>query len=161
MSIMLFNPTNEKFEMQYAGRMLYLPAGEKLKVEDACGKHLLNAFSVRGLCSLEFGDDEQTVIAEGQRRNMEFKKQLVMRHNYRNVQRKQQGLAWTAPSATVKSYAAELNIALDEPYAEQGKSNDRVLALEAQVMELTRLLATFMSGGGMEVQVANKKEKSK
>ena len=54
MSMMLFNPTSEQFEMQYGGKTILLGSGAKLKVEDAAAKHLLNAFTPRGLCSLEF-----------------------------------------------------------------------------------------------------------
>ena len=65
MSMMIYNPTSETFEMQYGGKTMFLEGGEKLKVEDAAAHHLLNAFTPRGLCVLEFGDKEEVIGADG------------------------------------------------------------------------------------------------
>jgi len=144
--ILLFNPTNEDFDtMMFGGRGVPLPAGQRIEVEDSCGKHLLNNYGVRGLCTLKYGDDEAVVAEDGKRRNLEFKKKMVGQHNYRNQVRKQQGLAYTPPSMQVTSYAAELGIGMDEPYAAREKEHDRLAVLENTVSSLTKMMEMFMS----------------
>ena len=145
MSMMLFNPTNESLDMMYAGRGIVLDPGEKLKVEDAAGRHLLNAFAPRGLCALEFGDDEGAAAEGGRERNLEFKKRMVMNHNQGNVARKQQGLSYRTPIKAVKEYAKELGLTLDEPYAVRDKEHDRLAVLENTVSSMAKMMEMFMS----------------
>lgn len=145
MSITLFNPTNEDFSMMFGGRGYVVPAGGKLKVEDACGKHLLNSHAPRGLCALEFGDDENVVATQGRDRNLEFKKHQVMNHNQSNIARRQQGLPFRMPNDVIKAYAKELHITLEEPYTPQSKGDDRVAALEAMVADLTKTIGILIS----------------
>lgn len=132
MSIMLFNPTNEKFEMQYAGLTVFMEPEEKKKVSDACGKHLLNSFGPRGLTSLEYGCDEEKIAKDAVARNFEFKKKQVMEYNQRNEARKQQKMSFLSPTETVKRYSLELGIELDELYTlkDEEKSEMRRLAIE-------------------------------
>lgn len=136
MSIILFNPTNERFEMVYSGRGIFLEAGGKLKVEDNCGKHLLSIFGIRGLTSLEFGDDEDKIAADAKGRNDDFKRKMVMDYNVRNAQRKQQGMAYLIPTKEVKNYSSELGLALDEPYAVRDLENERMAVLKKENDEL-------------------------
>ena len=135
MSIMLYNPTNEVFEMMFSGKTIFLNPGEKLKVDESCGKHLLNGFTPRGLCSLEHGDNEEEVGKDGKLRNQNFKKRMVMDHNQRNVIRKQQGLSYIEPTKKIQEYSNELGIGLDEPYAIRDKEKDRLLMLEKENQE--------------------------
>ncbi len=119
--IILFNPTNETLNMMYAGVAIVMePSPEKthkMQVEDACGKHLLNAFAQRGLCQLIFGDDEKTVAQAGISRNLEFKKLQIIRYNANNEQRKMAGLGYMPPTKELKRYSVELGIGLLEPYS--------------------------------------------
>jgi hypothetical protein len=135
MSIVLFNPTNEDFEMMFGGKSLFLNHGEKMKVDDACGRHLLNGFTARGIAVLEFSEDSDYLTKtteDGIRRNLAFKKNMVMQHNHRNVVRKQQGMSYMEPTPAVRKYAAELGITLDEPYATRDKENERMAVLESE-----------------------------
>lgn len=145
MSIMLLNPTNENFdEMMWGGRGFPLPSGEKMKVDDACGNHLLNAYGPKGLCSLEFGDQEETVAELGRKRNMSFKKRQISVHNQSNIARRQQGLPFRIPSPTIIKYAEELGVTLEEPYTPQSKGDGRISALEDTVASLTRMVSAFI-----------------
>jgi hypothetical protein len=100
---------------------------------------------VRELCSLRYGDDEKAVAEEGVLRNVEFKKRIVTQHNYRNVVRKQQGLAYSPPSKEIRAYAEELGIPLDEPYAAREKEHDRLAVLENTVSNLSSMMQMFMA----------------
>ena len=146
MSMMLYNPTSETFEMQYGGKTMFLEGGAKLKVEDAAAHHLLNAFTPRGLCSLEFGDEEEVIGADGIQRNLEFRKRMVMQHNHRNVVRKQQGLSYMEPSEYIKQAALDLAIDLDQPYAPKDKEQSRIHDLEGQISTLTSLVNKLLAG---------------
>lgn len=119
--ITLFNPTNETLSMMFAGITYVMEPprapSHKLQVEDACGKHLLNAFAQRGLCQLVFGDSEELVARDGISRNLEFKKTQIMRYNSNNEQRKMQGLGYMPPTKELKRYSVELAIGLLEPYS--------------------------------------------
>jgi hypothetical protein len=157
MSMMLFNPTNESFDMMYAGRGIVLDPGEKLKVEDAAGRHLLNAFAPRGLCALEFGDDEAIASEGGRERNLEFKKRMVMNHNQGNVARKQQGLSYRTPIKVVREYAKELGLTLDEPYAVRDKEHDRLAVLENTVDNLTKMMTRFLEKSMSDEEAPAKK----
>jgi hypothetical protein len=138
---MIYNPTNETFEMMFGGKTIFLPAGEKLKVEDSCGRHLLNGFTTRGLAVLDFDSNIEEVTTDGKARNMAFKKRMVMEHNHRNVVRKQQGLSYTEPTKILRQYAEELGITLDEPYAVRDKEHDRLVLLERENQDLRKSIA--------------------
>lgn len=148
MSIMLYNPTNEDFDnMMWGGKGMPLKAGQKMQVEDACARHLLNGYTSRGLSILEFSEDPdylKKVTADGIRRNMAFKKNMVMRHNERNAQRKTAGQSFLEPSPHILRYAKELGIALDEPFASRDKENERMAVLEHELMEQKRANAALM-----------------
>lgn len=107
--------------MMYGGISIIMeppPApSHKMNVEDPTGRHLLNAFAARGLCSLIFGDDEKIVGAQGIERNLEFKKTQIVRYNTQNEQRKMSGMGYLPPTETAKQYAFELGIKLLEPYS--------------------------------------------
>jgi hypothetical protein len=147
--MMLFNPTNEDFgDMMFGGRGYPLKAGEKIKVDDACGRHLINAYSVRGLCSLEYGDEEGAIAEAGIKRNLEFKKRLINQHNQSNISRRQQGLPYRPPTAQLRKYSEEMNIVLEEPYTPQkivGADGDRMALLEQTVANLSNMMTLFMS----------------
>jgi len=148
MSIMLFNPTNEDFaDMMFGGRGLPLAAGQKMKVEDAAGKHLLNAYTTRGLCILDFGDDENIIAEQGCARNLAFKKRHVSQHNQSNIARRQQGLPYRLPGTQAKQYAEELDLVLEEPYAPKGggEGEMKIAALEATVASLSKMMEMMMS----------------
>ena len=144
MSIIIYNPTNETFEMTYGGRTLFLGPNEKAKVEDAAGHHLLNGFTARGLCSLEFGDDEAVVKEQGMARNKAFRTRMVGEHNHRNLQRKQVGLAYLEPTSYIVEAAKDLGLELDQPYAQRDAEKDRLLILEKENRDLKADLADAM-----------------
>lgn len=118
MSKLLWNPTNEELNHQYSGITYFFAPGEKKKVNDNCGKHLLHNLDARGLTVLEFDDngkvDEEKVKADALARNKAFKARMVSEFNQRNETRKQVGLAYLAPTDKIKEYAIELGLGLLE-----------------------------------------------
>ena len=53
MGMVVLNPTNEDFDMQYAGISFTIKSGEKRTLSSAAANHILNAFTQRGLCYLQ------------------------------------------------------------------------------------------------------------
>jgi len=151
MGIMLYNPTNERFEMQFGGVSMTMKPNAKLEVEDACGNHLLNAFGQRGLCKLFYDCDEKKIKEDGKKRNFEFKKKQVIEYNQRNENRKQMGLPYLPATDKVKEYAVDLQLELLEPYSvrdeERGaiaESRDREKALQSQIVDLQIAMANLI-----------------
>jgi hypothetical protein len=156
----IFNPTNEDFDMQYAGVSFTLQAGQKMKIMDHAANHLLNAFGPRGLCDLSYGADEEKVAAQGRERNREFKIAQVTNFNVRNEARKHMQLGYLPPSELMKRYAKEMGIDLMQPYAtknvEKLESDERVAALERQNENLQEQISKMMEM--MKAQMNLKKE---
>lgn len=148
MSTVLFNPTNEDFDnMMWGGKGMPLKSGQKMTVDDACARHLLNGYTGRGLCVLEFSEDPDylpKVKEDGIKRNLAFKRKMVMDHNHRNVLRKQQGQSYIEPTPEIRRYAEELGLTLDEPYALKDKENERLIILEHENRQLKEKLDDLM-----------------
>jgi len=151
--LMIYNPTAETFDMQYAGVSLTMEPGAKCLYEIACAKHLLNAFGQRGLTSLTYGCDEEKVKKEAIQRNHDFKKKQVVEYNQRNEMRKQTGMGYLPPTPHVKKYAIELGLELLEPYAVRDEERAGITAtkqenleLKAEMAELREMMKTLMSG---------------
>jgi hypothetical protein len=148
MPTMLFNPTKEEMRPMFNGITITIPPEGKVKVEDPAANHILSHYATRGLCRLDFGDDEAKVAKEGLIRNYEFRKRMVMKHNQTNMARAQLGMTYLPPGDIVKQYARELNLVLDEPFtvqannarterdAENESLRERLAALTAQVEAL-------------------------
>lgn len=132
----LFNPTNEELKMVYAGIDVVMKPGSKMQADDSKGNHLLNAFGVRGLCQLVYGDDEKAVAKAGIERNIEFKKAQVVRYNLQNEQRKNQGQSYLLAPKLIQGYAAELGISLIEPYAVKDIQANAMAALTQKNQDL-------------------------
>ena len=139
--IMLYNPTNENMDMQYAGISIRMEPGEKQLFALKCASHLLNAFGQRGLTSLEYGADEGKVAEAARKRNEEFKKKQVVEYNQRNENRKQMGMGYLPPTEEVKKYAIELGLKLLEPYAVRDEERSEIAQAKAQNSELQAKLA--------------------
>lgn len=116
MGTVLFNPSNEDMHAQYVGEAVIIKAESKIKVDDPRGRHVLNEFGQRGLCKLDYGDDEEVVGAEGLRRNREFKLRQVMLYNQMNEARRQQNQAYMAVPKQIEGYADELGVGVIMPY---------------------------------------------
>src|SRR4030042_83017 len=113
----LWNPTNEKLDMQYAGISIGMEPGQKQSFHMKCAALLLNAFGQRGLTALAYGCDEAKVGKEAVQRNLDFKTKQVVEYNQRNESRQAMKLGYLPPSETIKAYARELNLKLLEPYS--------------------------------------------
>jgi hypothetical protein len=113
----LYNPTNEDLDMQYAGISLTLKPGQQEMFNNKCANHLLNSFGQRGLSALFYGCDEEKVKADGVKRNTEFKKRMVVNYNQTNENRKHQNLGYHPPTEQIQKYAIELGLKLFEPYS--------------------------------------------
>lgn len=168
MAVVLWNPTNEDFEMQYAGRSFTLFAGEKEEVNEACANHLLNAFGQRGLTFLKYGDIEDEVGAKAKERNVEFKKRQVQIYNQTNEQRKLTRLGYLSASDKIKQYALELGIELIEPYSlkdeekaaishstkENADLRAKLEKQDGEMAELKAMMKQFMSKNKPEPEVS-------
>lgn len=151
MSIVLFNPTNEVLTGLYAGINTVLNPGDKIKVDDSRAHHILNNLGPRGLCTLEYGDDEEKRAEEGKARNLAFKKKQVLEYNQRNESRKMQGMSYHEPTKAVVKYGMELDIALNETYTMKDAEKAAIseakrenIALKDQVDNLTNKLNAFL-----------------
>jgi len=142
--MVLYNPTNEDLEMQYAGISIGLPAGQKQAFAIKCASHLLNAYGQRGLCSLMHGADEDRVGRAGIQRNYEFKKRQIVEYNQRNEARKAMKLGYLPPTEQLKAYAIELGIGLLEPYTVRDEERGVLSTLQQENIALKGQLSDLM-----------------
>jgi hypothetical protein len=151
--MVVLNPTNEDFDMQYSGVSFTIKAGYKQTLSANAANHILNAYGPRGLSYLQFGADEDKIAAAGKQRNEDFKRRQVTEFNIRNENRKNMNMGYLPPSGKVKEYALELGLELMQPYAprdaerekinEQNKEIEALRKSNADIMEkLDMLLAT-------------------
>ncbi len=161
---MLWNPTNEDFPMQYAGRSFTLHSGERIEVNEKCANHVLNAFGQRGLTFLKYGDDEKTVGEEAIARNMDFKRAQVSRYNEMNEQRKLSRLGSLAATPILKKYALELGVELLAPYTLRDEEKEaiakstveneilkqRLAKQDEEMAEMRTMMKQLMSGNKTE-----------
>lgn len=148
--MVLWNPTSEDLDMQYAGISITMKAGQEQAYEISCARHLLNGFGPRGLTSLKYGctDYEKKRIGEAAiQRNREFKEKQVVEYNQRNENRKQMGLGFNPPTETVKRYARELKLELLQPYSVRDAERSDIEQLRSenaqQKQQFNELLAKF------------------
>ncbi len=148
--LVIWNPTDEDLDMQYAGVSLTMKAHEECAYEISCARHLLNGFGPRGLTSLKYGctDYEKKKIGEAAiQRNREFKEKQVVDYNQRNENRKQMGLGYNPPTESVKRYAKELRLELLQPYSVRDAERSDIEALRSenaqQKQQITDLLGKF------------------
>lgn len=147
--MVIFNPTNEDFDMQYAGVSFTLKPGQKQNLAANAANHVLNAFGPRGLCYLAYGANEEEVAAKGRKRNEDFKRKTVMDFNVTNEARKNMNLGYISPTGIIKKYAEELGIELTMPFAKktvgrESTNNAEVLELKKQVSDLTALVTALL-----------------
>ena len=152
MSIVLFNPTNEFFRGNWAGRSFPIPPDKKIKVDDSCGKHVLNEYGPRGLCALDYGDQDkiEEIARDGLERNMAFKKKQIVDHNQKNAERKAIGLPHLVSSRKIIEYAKELSIKLIEPYnIDEGDHSlmTQNKDLQARIESMEKLLKSLIPVG--------------
>ena len=158
MGLVLWNPTEEDFHMQYSGVSLTMKAGDKEQFEMNCARHLLNGFGARGLTSLTYGCDESKVSTDARERNREFNIRQVENFNKDNESRKITGRGQVTPSSDIKKYALKYGLQLFEPYRVQDEERSDISstkreneALKTQMAEMQEMLRTLME--------AKKKEK--
>jgi len=150
----VWNPTNEDFDMQYAGISFTIKAGEKRELEGNCAGAILNSHGARGLTVLKYGDEanEDRIASAARDRNREFKMRQVVLYNQQNENRKHMNLGYLPPMAKLKEYALELGIKLLEPYnvreeeragiSEAKRENE---ALKEEMAELKAMMKQLMS----------------
>jgi len=138
--MVVLNPTNEDFDMQYSGVSFTIRTGQKQTLSIHAANHILNSFGPRGLCYLQYGADEEKIAAEGKRRNENFKRKHVTDFNIRNENRKNMNLGYLPPAEKTRQYAQELGIELIEPYAAKDKDREKMQTQEAEIKELRQKL---------------------
>lgn len=132
MALVIYNPTNEILTATYIGETCEIAPEQKLKMDDARARHLLNNLGARGLVTLEYGDQgdgEEKKAKEGRTRNREFKRQQVLRYNQMNESHKQQGLPYVVIPEQVQEYAKELGLVLVQPYQYKDKEVEEISQL--------------------------------
>ena len=145
MALVIWNPTNEKLETQYIGETVVLIPDQKLRVDDARGRHLLNVLGPRGLTSLEYGDDgdiEEKKKKDGRKRNMDFKRQQVTRYNQENQRREQAKAPIIEPPEQIKQYAKEIGVKLIEPYAYHDADTAEIASQKQELLAKDDLIAS-------------------
>jgi hypothetical protein len=166
--MVLWNPTNEDFDMQYAGISFTIKAGEKQEVAGNCARHILNSFTTRGLTSLKYGDEknEEKIGADAIARNIEFKKRQITNYNQQNENRKHMNLGFLPPTESIKKYAIELGLKLLEPYSVRDEeragisnANKENEALRLELAELRGMMKQFMEPKEPPKEVEPPKEK--
>ena len=141
--ITLFNPTNENLTGWHIGIEYNIGPEERIKVEDATGRHLINHLGSRGLETLEYGDNEEDKRIEGIRRNSDFKKRNLRKFNEQNEQRKVTGLSYNPPTDELKEYSRELKIELVEPYTVKVENAGATKDLENDFRGLQKTVASL------------------
>ncbi len=151
MSLVLFNPTNERMSALHEGIELWLEPypknGHMVKVHDAKGHHIINALGPRGICLLDYDDHgkEDEIAETGRARNLEFKKRQVVRYNQDNKAREQSLKPYIDPTAQVKRYAEEVGIELLEPYVTEDVKNKKISDLEKRLTDQSEEMRTMMA----------------
>lgn len=154
MSKVVYNPTNEDFEVLFQGIPIRIKGvgfdkekaievdGQKIKMDDARANHCLHELGPRGLCQLEYGDEAKIdhIREAAVRRNKEFKAKQVQRYNQQNEMNRQTNRPFIAPPAHIREYADELGIKLIKPFEIEDPSKDRNVKLEAENAELKKML---------------------
>ena len=159
MSKMLWNPTNEVLSYPFGGITYSLQPGEKKKVEDGAGKHLLHNLGVRGLTVLEYDCNEEKIRKDAIERNRDFKRKQVIEYNQRNETRKQTNMAYLAPTKEVKDYAIELGMGLLEPFTPRDAEREGMARLADENKTLKDTLAELTNKlNSLARAVLNKQE---
>jgi sugar phosphate isomerase/epimerase len=138
MATIIYNPTNEVLIGEHSGVTLIVNPEDKIKIEDSKAKHLLNKLGRRGLSVLDYGCDEKKVGEEGIERNIDFKKKQVIEYNQRNESRKMQSMSYLMPTKSVKAYAIELGIELNEPYSLKDAEKEAITETKKENTELKK-----------------------
>jgi hypothetical protein len=139
--MVVFNPTNENFDMQFSGVSFTMKPGEKLSMAANAANHLLNSFSPRGLCYLAYGADEEKIAAAGKQRNDDFKRKQVTDFNISNENRKNMNLGYLPPTEKLKEYALELGLVLMQPYAPRDKERVQINEQSSEISEMRQTIA--------------------
>lgn len=143
MSTVVFNPTHEDFNAQYVGEHVTIKAGQKLKMDDPRARHILNELGQRGLCRLEYGDDEEAIAATALERNREFRLKQIMVYNQMNEARRQQNQSYMTPPAHIKEYAKELGVRVIEPYNIKDSGNAELADAKEENRDLRKQLSSM------------------
>jgi len=147
MSIVVWNPTNEVMVAQYVGEHTEIKPDSKLKMDDARAKHVLNELGPRGLCRLEYGDDEKKIGEAGRKRHEDFMRKQVMNYNQLNEGRRQQNMPYIEPPDLIKEYSKILGIGIIEPYNIKDTEREELASLRKMVADQSKqnedLMATI------------------
>lgn len=126
--LIVWNPTNDDFDLQYAGFSFTIKAGEKRHLDINCANYALTAMGARGLTSLVYGDEsrEAKIGEDAIARNKEFKTRQVVLYNQQNENRKHMNLGFLPPAEHLKKYALELGLKLLEPYSVRDEERNAI-----------------------------------
>lgn len=161
--LFLWNPTDQDIKYQYGGLSYTLkgqcdefPDGQKKKVEEAEGRHVLNEFTAKGMTKLVFDDNgkvinEEQVKVDAIERCKNFKIKQITDYNRMNMQLKAGNKPYAMPTETVRKYAVELGIELLKPYemaegekGQLGKLTSENQELKESVAVLTKQMVEMM-----------------
>lgn len=148
MDVTLCNPTNETIEPYFGGKVLVFKPGAKKRVDGPVGSHIMNNFEMRGMVSLDYGDEtatsphdkkltvEEYKLAKGKRLNKEFKTKQVSNYNQQNEKRKQESMSFLDPTPMVKGYAEEMGLELISPYTVRDNAQAKINEMKDENQQL-------------------------
>jgi hypothetical protein len=141
--LVVWNPTVDDFDLQYAGFSFTIKAGEKRHLEINCANYALTAMGPRGLTSLVYGDEarESQIGADAISRNKEFKTRQIVLYNQQNENRKHMNLGYLPPADHLKKYALELGLKLLEPYSVRDEERNAISQTKAVNEDLSARLS--------------------
>jgi len=134
LSVRLGHYEDEELRAQWAGRDVVIGPGKKIRMSATMGNHVLQHLGPRGLRSLQFGDDEdiRKIAQEGQRQNITFKEQQVVKFNSINMRQKGRNLDIIPVTESMRKMSRDVKIPLAGGY-ESGQSENRKAMMDLEM----------------------------
>jgi len=150
MARIVWNPTDETFSPRHQGLEIVFPPNEKIQLDEARAAHILSAYGQRGLTPLEFNDQNEMVVVDGEditimeqkrragrRAWKEFRLKQIGTYNQQNERNKARHMEYLMPTADVQRWAKELNQELIQPYTVTSSGGGELVELRERNLALT------------------------
>ena len=107
-----------------------------IEFDDARARHILNKLGRRGLVAMKYNDDESAKRVESMGAWTEFWELQVGNFNRDNEKRKNEKLAYVAPSKEISAHARALNIEVLQPWRIERNDNPEIERLTKRNVQL-------------------------
>lgn len=127
----LLNATGEPYGWWYDGKRYEFPPGELVRVSDACGQHMLNHLSIKGLQEVRYSDDRDKIALVALRAIVAFhRRQIAVHERHNEVQSEKKFPIFEKPEGV---YEAEAALQIYEPILEkrEAEAQERARAKKA------------------------------